>query len=207
MKNKRTLGIIAAMVMLFCMIPASTFAANDDGDTEIAKRTVLVYICGTDLESNHGMASHNLRQILKAKFSKDNDVKVIVMTGGSLLWHLEEDCLSFPAEAVLPEDAVVNDSGETLDPRSQISNCYNQIWEARGVDAIRDSAPDPNAGKLVLLDGDGITDTSSVRSESELMTDPETLKAFINYGAALYPAEKYDPMGSRRRIDRRIRRR
>ncbi|MDO4869933.1 MAG: hypothetical protein Q4A65_06615 [Bacillota bacterium] len=57
--------------------------------------------------------------------------------------------------------------------------------EARGADAVDECGnQDPNAGKLVCLDGDGLTGEpgQAVKNEDELMTDPATLKAFINYG-------------------------
>ena len=44
---------------------------------------------------------------------------------------------------------------------------------------------------MVLLDGDGLTGTN-VPAENELMSSPNTLKAFINYCAAHFPAKKYD---------------
>ena len=44
---------------------------------------------------------------------------------------------------------------------------------------------------MVLLDGDGLTGTN-VPAENELMSSPDTLKAFINYCAAHFPAKKYD---------------
>lgn len=54
--------------------------------------------------------------------------------------------------------------------------------------------PDPNAGKLVLLDGDGITgaEGTAVAAKDKLMSDPQTLKAFINNGVENFPAKKYD---------------
>ena len=184
---KKRICFIAAIVMLFLMFPAAAFAAEGNSSGVPAKRTILMYVCGSNLESNSAMATYNLRQILNAEFSKDEDVKFIIMTGGANLWHLEDEYLVFPEEGVnLPEDAVVDEDGQQVDPKSRISNCYNQIWEAKGTDAGE------NPGKLVLVDGDGITADEPVKSEEEVMTDPETLKAFINYGVRKYPAEKYD---------------
>ena len=172
------------------------------------KRTILLYDCGSDLETDAGLASYNLKQILRSRFSSDDDITFLVMTGGSHKWQLDNDndpgnengYLTFPEGSNLPGDAVVpydfnnrTYGDEQSDPESQISNVYNQIWEARGADAKINNEDDPNAGKLVLLDGDGITgDNEPVQATEELMSDPAILKAFINYGAANYPAEKYD---------------
>ena len=178
---KRAMTGWLAAAMLIALLPMGTQArgaqsaqrATDSDET--AARTIMLYDCGADLEMTAGMASYNLRQILDAEFSEGDHVKFLVMTGGTMKWYLESEYLSMPAELV-PD-------GEPLD---KISCNYNQIWEAKGRDASE------NAGKMVLLDGDGITTDTPVLSEDELMSDPETLKAFINYCVARYPADKYD---------------
>ena len=141
--------------------------------SEKGVRTIMLYVCGTNLETDSGMASYNLRQILAASFSADEDVRVIIMTGGANKWWLESDYLYDPATDTAPES---------------ISNVYNQIWEAKGLDAPE------NAGKMILLDGDGLSgdgDDAKTSVEEQVVL-PETLKAFINYCVENYPAEKYD---------------
>ncbi len=100
------------------------------------------------------------------------------------------------------------DSSYLYDPATdsaiaKISDEYNCIWEARGLDAKK------HPGNLILLDGDGILgdgqnakkakpeyDETGQRigekSDYEWMSDPEVLKAFINYGVNNYPAQAYD---------------
>ena len=56
----------------------------------------------------------------------------------------------------------------------------NQVWKMKG-------AHDGQRGALVLLEADGLPGF-----EQQSMAEPATLKAFIDYGAANYPAEKYD---------------
>ncbi len=70
----------------------------------------------------------------------------------------------------------------------RIRLAYNFVFTCtvfQGADAVQ------NPGKMVLLDGDGLTGTN-VPAEDELMSSPDTLKAFINYCAAHFPAKKYD---------------
>ncbi|MDD3336224.1 MAG: clostripain-related cysteine peptidase [Eubacteriales bacterium] len=55
---------------------------------EKAQWTVLLYLCGTDLESNHGMASYNLQEI--AKTSPNDQVHFVMETGGTNQWQTEE---------------------------------------------------------------------------------------------------------------------
>lgn len=150
-------------------------AVSTDSDDEIAERTILMYICGTDLESFSGMASHNLKQILKSNFSSSGKIRFLVMTGGASYyeWWLGKSYLAYP---------------EGMPEAEEISTQFNQIWEAKGADAGALSS------KLLLLDGDGVTGdgADAKTSEEELMSDPETLKAFINYGVSKCPAKKYD---------------
>ncbi|MDO5112719.1 MAG: clostripain-related cysteine peptidase, partial [Clostridia bacterium] len=46
--------------------------------------TIMVYMCGADLESNYGMATSDLNEMLHATLS--DNVKVIVETGGAKRW-------------------------------------------------------------------------------------------------------------------------
>lgn len=197
----KILAVAFALSITISTLPQASFAKGEDAaqttQTPKYERTILLYDCGADLETNAGMATFNLKQILNANFSKDDKVKFIIMTGGSKTWHLESDYLCDPDNKE-PE-------GESID---KISGVYNQIWEAKGADASE------NAGKMVLLDGDGIlgdgenakkAEASFVYNEEtyttepeggaenyEWMTEPEVLKAFINYGVESFPAEKYD---------------
>ena len=172
-----------------------TIAETDDEVQEEAgeeryARTILMYLCGADLESGSAMATYNLEQILNSRFSNGDQVKFIIMTGGSdeyYGWHLPAGYLYDPSGSELQE----------------IDTVYNCIWEAKGIDASQ------NPGKLVLLDGDGILgdgenakrakpledeegDMIGSEDDYEWMSDPKVLKAFIDYGVANYPAESYD---------------
>lgn len=47
--------------------------------------TVMIYMCGTDLESKWGMATADLKEMLNAEIS--DKVNIIVETGGTLKWQ------------------------------------------------------------------------------------------------------------------------
>ena len=195
---KRTIVAVLAAALIMATLPLTAFAENGGllpfrNKGPNAKRTIMLYDCGSNLETDAGLATYNLMQILESSFSSDDDIRFLVMTGGAHKWQMDKNKLVFPDGVDLPEDAVVEydqDSRKYVDvpsdPKSEISNVYNQIWEAKGIDA-----QDENAGKLVLLDGDGVTG-DNVKSIDELMSDPDTLKAFINFGVANFPADKYD---------------
>ena len=183
---KRTLSAFISILLIIVIGASQVVSAAPIVDTtaasegDKAKRTILLYICGADLEEDYAMATYNLKQVLNAEFSADGDVRCLVMTGGTYEWHMESEYLRDPDDLGL----MINEyTGESM-----ISYEYNQLWEARGAD-------DPeHPSTLTLLDTDGVTGATgtAVPSEDELMTDPETLKAFINYGVMNYPAEKYD---------------
>ena len=179
--KKHLLGFILVLTVFTGLFSRTASAAASAAGTGAEgekpyTRTIMMYDCGSNLEEDNGMASYNLRQILSAGFSKDDRVKFIIMTGGSTEWKLESKYLYDP---------------ETGEQPASIDPAYNQVWEAKGIDAGE------NPGKLVLLEKEGVngvavlTDPEEDR-EGESMSDPETLKSFINYCAGRYPAQKYD---------------
>ena len=48
--------------------------------------TIMVYMCGTDLESKSGMASNDLAEMAKSNLGKNSNINVIVFTGGCKQW-------------------------------------------------------------------------------------------------------------------------
>ena len=54
---------------------------NGDGSDKV---TIMVYLCGTDLESKYGMASNDLAEMAQASLS--DNVNIIVYTGGCKKW-------------------------------------------------------------------------------------------------------------------------
>ncbi|MCR4807605.1 MAG: peptidase C11, partial [Lachnospiraceae bacterium] len=58
-----------------------TTIKGDGSDTV----TIMVYMCGTDLESKHGMATNDLNEMAKATLS--DKVNIIVYTGGCKQWN------------------------------------------------------------------------------------------------------------------------
>lgn len=53
-----------------------------DGTSDV--NTIMVYMCGTDLESKSGMATNDLNEMLSASFS--DNINLIVYTGGCNSW-------------------------------------------------------------------------------------------------------------------------
>ena len=138
-----------------------------------AVRTIMMYVCGSNLESGGGYASDNLKQILGSSFSEDEDVRLIVMTGGTDEWFMEGDYLCDP-------DGGLNRYVKWLnDPTSQWElNVMEDKWYA-----VQDAER-----KLHVLDvdwypnGDVITNgfyTAVVTDEDGNEKEEEILSAMI----------------------------
>ena len=71
------------------LLLALCFLLPSPGRAEAAGRklTLMVYMCGSNLESGHGYATRDLREMMRSGFPEE-DVSVIVMIGGSSTWAL-----------------------------------------------------------------------------------------------------------------------
>ena len=153
---KRRLLIWIVMV-LAVLLPGSYTAAEAAEDAEW---TVLIYLCGSDLETHDGMASFNLREIMAAA-QPESTVREI--------GH------AFETVPVLPEINVVIETGGTkqwqdLSIASDRLQRYVLSHE-RGEDGLY---------PLVLRQ----------ELPAASMGNPDTLADFIRWGTENYPAEK-----------------
>ena len=154
-----SLCILMAAVLLFTSCGAAL--AEAPAAPAKAVRTVMLYLCGSNLETNYGMVTWNLVQLMNAEVSPD--LNVVVLTGGSDEWQTEAEYLE-GAEAIGVDQHV-------------------QAWIVSGKNAEN---AENGHGKMTLL-ADWPAEYASA-----LMSDGQTLQAFINYAAANYPAEIYD---------------
>ena len=88
MMKKRRMPLLLMLILVIGMLPRTAFAEGKDNNSVPAKRTILLYDCGADLETDAAMATYNLEQILKAHFSEDEGMRFLVMTGGSHTWQI-----------------------------------------------------------------------------------------------------------------------
>ena len=175
------LGIMLTMAALILGAAISPAAFADDGDLAAGgspslgnankpARTIMIYMDGANAEEKNPVFTAMLKEYMASKFNR-SDFRIIVMTGGSLKWHLEASYL--------------RDKDGKDGTLTEISSEYNQVWEVYGAN---------DGGYLRLLDGDGVSGdgADAKKSEEELMSDPDTLKGFINYVKKTAPAAKYD---------------
>ena len=79
---KRRLAFLLALTCMFCAAPA--MAAENEMHT-----TVLVYMSGSDLESEDASATADIQEMLRANVPADGALTVLVETGGAKRWHLD----------------------------------------------------------------------------------------------------------------------
>ena len=82
---KRSCGILLILaLMLFCC----SFAVCESSAQ--SNLTLMVYLCGSNLESCDGAASYDLEEMMSADFDSDR-VNLLVMIGGTNSWDLGFD--------------------------------------------------------------------------------------------------------------------
>jgi len=81
MKEMRARKLILSVAAMLFLLAVSGLAAADNSK----KLTIMVYMCGSDLESEYGSASEDIREMIDSGFSAE-DTTVLVMLGGSPRW-------------------------------------------------------------------------------------------------------------------------
>ena len=73
------LAVLLTVSLACCVFPAAR------GETK--KITILVYLCGTDLESEEGEATGDIREMLSSGIGNSGDVTILLATGGCRQWQ------------------------------------------------------------------------------------------------------------------------
>ena len=80
---KRITGrcVLCALILMLLMAWAGGLAGGEDA----RKLTVMVYLCGSNLESRYGSATEDILEMIDASPADFREVSVLVMTGGSAI--------------------------------------------------------------------------------------------------------------------------
>ena len=76
---KKAVSLLLALILAFSTVP---FAQAKE-----KKMTILAYICGSDLESESGEASGDIREMIASGVGNSDSVTAIIATGGSSKWQ------------------------------------------------------------------------------------------------------------------------
>ncbi|MBQ1492437.1 MAG: hypothetical protein IIZ39_10815 [Blautia sp.] len=85
------LGFLFLVLFLVAALGGREVQAKAKGQS---KWTVLIYLCGSDLESVSAMATQNLIEMAQISLplgTKSDDVKVVIQTGGCKKWHAKKE--------------------------------------------------------------------------------------------------------------------
>ncbi len=127
---KRTLCLLLCAAALLCALSA----AAAEGGSEKAL-TLMIYMCGTNLESQYGSATADIQEIL-ASGVDTRAVNVVLMTGGAQSWQLGldperitvSDVVRGQLRTVLQEDAMNMGEPDTL---AELLRCGLERYPAR----------------------------------------------------------------------------
>lgn len=84
---KKQVALLLAVLMMLCGALALAETESTISEAQKAEWTVMIYLCGTDLESDGGMASGNLTEI--AQTTPNDSVNVVIETGGTKQWYAQ----------------------------------------------------------------------------------------------------------------------
>ncbi len=76
---------VLLLSLLTTLLCASLFLGGCAQSTQGDSCTLLMYLCGSNLETRHGVAGKNIDELLEASIPPNT--KIVIETGGSNTWH------------------------------------------------------------------------------------------------------------------------
>ena len=77
----------ACSVLMIALMLSFVMAFWTPVRAEEREVTILVYVCGTDLESESGEASGDIREMVSSGIGNSDRAEVLVATGGAKTWQ------------------------------------------------------------------------------------------------------------------------
>lgn len=150
---------------------------------EVGNWTMGLYFCGSNLESDGSNASNDIIEILESAVPEkfNDDVNIVLMTGGSREWHFKETYGSRLADRGLSEDEIDQIIPEEIDA--------NKIQEYKV--NFKHEFIDDEGEKQTIPTIEFIRDVAEYSADDEkvCMGNPEYLKELINDMHNDFPAE------------------
>ena len=175
MKKAMLLFLLVVLSVLIGAAGAAAETAAEPADAE-ADWTVMFYLCGSDLESQYGFATGNLKELMNCK-----------APASYLADLIEEEDPSFD-RSTIEQQGRVNVLIET-------GGCAQWRSEDLGIEIAADSLQrwrfEPLRPKQGLPEDEVQNLTLEETLPLQSMSDPGTLSDFIRWSAERYPAKKY----------------
>ena len=86
-KIKSILIAALSMMVIFTIIGAVVGIFSNGESSDKAEHTIMVYMIGSDLETEDKAASLDIQEMMNAKYG--DDIKVVIQTGGAKKWWIE----------------------------------------------------------------------------------------------------------------------
>ena len=182
--------IILAVVCVIAIIIFIAVASCLDEDLEYslpdehADYTIMVYLNGSDLESECGMATDDVIEIVSADFPRER-INVVIQTGGTEQWQNEY----FPAES-LARYLVIDDDLELLEEVPAESMGESETL-SEFINYCMENFPAEKFGLIMWDHGGGAVSGFGVDElfEYDVLTLAEMNEAFENTHLSGYPLE------------------
>lgn len=85
---KKSISVLLAFIILLTLLCGCINTGSD-------KKTLFIYMCGSNLESKQGLAGKNIDEILSAEIT--DNINIVIETGGTVQWRshdIDSDSLS-----------------------------------------------------------------------------------------------------------------
>ena len=94
-KNKKILFVLFTIVLITitlfslsaCNQSNQSTTENNENIEQSISKTILIYMCGSDLESRYSCASDNISELMNSEITENDNV--IIQTGGAKTWRNE----------------------------------------------------------------------------------------------------------------------
>ena len=89
---KKLFALLLTIIVVLSLSGCGSCSCNEPDEQPIGEKpetfTLMIYMCGSTLESKNGSASNNIKELLNADVPEG--VNIVIQTGGSTKWHIPE---------------------------------------------------------------------------------------------------------------------
>ena len=123
-KRKKTPILIALILLIVAVVGLFIYVEKNSYSSK-GKRTIMIYMIGSDLESKYLAATKDIDEIINSEVDFD-DVNIIVYTGGAKKWHKSDIPNDKQALFEINEDGLVKI--EEYDTSGDMLNYKNLVF-------------------------------------------------------------------------------